>query len=33
VGSHGFVEIAVNKGNAADAFGLKAGDRITLEEI
>ena len=33
VGSHGFVEIAVNQGSAADAFGLKAGDRITLEEI
>lgn len=33
VGSHGFVEIAVNKGSAAEAFGLKAGDRIELEEI
>jgi S-adenosylmethionine hydrolase len=32
VGSHGFVEIAVNKGSAAEAFGLKAGDRIELEE-
>jgi S-adenosylmethionine hydrolase len=27
------VEIAVNKGSAAEAFGLKAGDRIELEEI
>jgi S-adenosylmethionine hydrolase len=33
MGSHGFAEIAVNQGSAADAFGLKAGDRITLEEI
>lgn len=33
IGSHGFAEIAVNKGSAADAFGLKAGDRIKLEEI
>ena len=33
IGSHGFAEIAVNKGSAADAFGLKVGDRITLEEI
>jgi S-adenosylmethionine hydrolase len=32
VGSHGFVEIAVNKGSAAEAFGVKAGDRIELEE-
>jgi S-adenosylmethionine hydrolase len=33
IGSHGFAEVAVNKGSAADAFGLKVGDRITLEEI
>jgi S-adenosylmethionine hydrolase len=33
LGSHGFLEIAVNKGSAAEAFGLKAGDRIELEEI
>lgn len=33
LGSHGFAEIAVNQGNAADAFCLKAGDRIELEEI
>jgi S-adenosylmethionine hydrolase len=32
-GSHGYVEIAVNQGNAAEAFCLKAGDRIELEEI
>jgi S-adenosyl-L-methionine hydrolase (adenosine-forming) len=32
-GSHGFVEIAVNEGCAAEAFCLKAGDRIELEEI
>jgi S-adenosylmethionine hydrolase len=33
LGSHGFAEIAVNLGSAADAFCLKAGDRIELEEI
>jgi S-adenosylmethionine hydrolase len=33
LGSHGFAEIAVNLGNAAEAFRLKAGDRIELEEI
>jgi S-adenosylmethionine hydrolase len=33
IGSHGFAEIAVNQGSAADAFGLKVGDRIKLEEI
>lgn len=33
LGSHGFAEIAVNQGNAAEAFCLKAGDRIVLEEI
>lgn len=32
-GSHGFAEIAVNQGSAAEAFRLKAGDRILLEEI
>ncbi len=33
MGSHGFAEIAVNQGSAAEAFCLKAGDRIELEEI
>lgn len=33
MGSHGFAEIAVNQGSAAEAFGLGAGDRIILEEI
>jgi S-adenosyl-L-methionine hydrolase (adenosine-forming) len=33
LGSHGFAEIAVNSGSAAEAFCLKAGDRIELEEI
>ncbi len=33
LGSHGFAEIAVNQGSAAEAFCLKAGDRIMLEEI
>ena len=30
VGSHGFIEIAVNCGNAQDHLGVKVGDRITL---
>lgn len=33
VGSHGFVEIVVNRGSAADLFGLAAADQITLEEM
>lgn len=33
LGSHGFAEIAVNQGSAAEAFRLKAGDRVLLEEI
>ena len=32
IGSHGFAEVAVNQGSAAEAFGLRAGDRIVLEE-
>jgi S-adenosylmethionine hydrolase len=32
LGSHGFAEIAVNLGSAADIFGLAPGDRILLEE-
>jgi S-adenosyl-L-methionine hydrolase (adenosine-forming) len=32
LGSHGFAEIAVNQGSAAEAFSLKTGDRIMLEE-
>ncbi len=30
VGSHGFVEIAVNCGNAQERLGLKVGDRIVM---
>jgi len=33
LGSHGFAEIAVNQGSAAEVFCLKTGDRIDLEEI
>lgn len=33
LGSHGYAEIAVNLGSAAEAFRLKAGDRVELEEI
>lgn len=32
LGSHGYWEIAVNGGSAADLFGLSPGDRIMLEE-
>jgi S-adenosylmethionine hydrolase len=31
IGSHGFLEIAVNGGNAALKFGLKNGDRVTIK--
>jgi len=31
IGSHGFAEIAVNQGSAADVFGLAPGDLIVLE--
>ena len=30
VGSYGFVEIAINQGNAADKFNVKVGDKITV---
>ena len=30
VGSHGFVELAVNQGNAAEAFHTKTGDKVKL---
>ena len=30
VGSHGFVEISVNCGNAQEQLGIRVGDRITL---
>jgi S-adenosylmethionine hydrolase len=30
VGSHGYAEIAVNQGNAAERFQAKAGDKVTL---
>lgn len=31
IGSHGFLEIAINGGNAALSFGLKNGDRIVIK--
>lgn len=31
IGSHGFLEIAVNKGNAALQFGLKSGDSVAVK--
>jgi len=30
VGSHNFLEISINQGNAAERFGIKPGDEITL---
>lgn len=33
IGSHGFLEIAVNGGNAALKFGLKNGDRVAIKII
>ena len=33
LGSHGFVEVAVNRGSAADLFGLATGDTIILEDM
>ncbi|MDH7564139.1 MAG: SAM-dependent chlorinase/fluorinase [Candidatus Bathyarchaeota archaeon] len=31
IGSHGFLELAVNQGNAAELFGVKAGDQVILK--
>lgn len=33
IGSHGFLEIAVNKGNAALRFGLKSGDQVIIKTV
>ena len=30
VGSHGFLEISINQGNAASSLGVKTGDKVTL---
>jgi len=30
IGSHDFLEISINQGNAAETFGIKAGDKVTL---
>lgn len=30
IGSHGFLEISVNQGNAAEIFHVKAGDKVTI---
>jgi len=30
IGSHDFLEISINMGNAAQFFGVKAGDLVTL---
>ncbi|AEH38628.1 SAM hydrolase/SAM-dependent halogenase family protein [Halopiger xanaduensis] len=33
VGSHGYVELDVNRGRGDDAFGLEPGDRVVLEGL
>ncbi|MEO1069380.1 MAG: SAM-dependent chlorinase/fluorinase [Cyanobacteria bacterium J06638_6] len=33
IGSHGFVEAAVNRGSAQQRFGIAVGDRITLTRL
>lgn len=33
IGSHGFLEIAVNKGNASLHFGLKSGDQVVIKTV
>jgi S-adenosylmethionine hydrolase len=33
IGSHGFLEIALNQGNAAKRFKTKAGDRVTVSPV
>ncbi len=33
IGSHNYLEIALNQGNAAAKFGSKAGDKITLSNV
>ncbi len=33
VGSHNFLEVAVNQGNAAERFHAKTGDKITLSVV
>ena len=33
IGSHGFLEVAVNQGNAAKRFKAKPGDKITVSHI
>lgn len=33
IGSHGFLEIAVNGGNAALQFGLKSGDSVAIKVL
>ncbi|MBS7633692.1 SAM-dependent chlorinase/fluorinase [Candidatus Bathyarchaeota archaeon] len=31
IGSHDFLELSINQGNAAEAFGVKAGDQVILK--
>ena len=33
IGSHGYLEIAINKGNAASYFNIKSGDIIVIRKV
>jgi S-adenosylmethionine hydrolase len=33
IGSHGFLEIAVNQGSAAEKFGIRVGDRVVVSLV
>ena len=33
VGSHGFIELALNQGSAAEKFRAKAGDKIVVNAV
>jgi S-adenosylmethionine hydrolase len=33
IGSHGYLEIAINKGNAASYFNIKSGDNLSIRKI
>jgi S-adenosyl-L-methionine hydrolase (adenosine-forming) len=33
IGSHGFLEIALNQANAAEKFGVRAGDEVELRTV
>jgi hypothetical protein len=33
IGSHGFLEISVNQGSAAEKFKTKTGDKVTVSPV